>query len=320
MDRSKRLVTGLVATLAVISLVLTGCWSGATGSDSSAGMEPGAMPGQPTAPVTTEEYSSVADDGGPRDAVSVGERMLVRTATLDLRVDEVERALAELRGLTAQAGGEIAELSVSGAETLSSDRAPESAGPTYATVTIRVPAQSLDTLVEDLSGLGVVVSRTEGSSDVTEQAVDLEARLENLRAEERRLRTFLDRTTKVSELLEVQRELARVRGDIEAMDAQLTYLKRQVARATLQVSLSTPGPVAGTDVWFGFRDAFAAGVQGAVVIVGGMITALVASLPFMVLGALVVLFVRFIARRRRTVRTAETAPSEHAQGPGADDA
>ena len=87
-------------------------------------------------------------------------------------------------------------------------------------------------------------------SDVTQQHVDLEARLKNLQAEEVRLRRFLDKATKVSEMLVIQRELSRVRGEIESMQAQIAYLDRQTAMATLSLALSAPGalvqPTGGT--------------------------------------------------------------------------
>ncbi len=169
-------------------------------------------------------------------------------------------------------------------------------------MTIRVPAERLESLRAEVGGLGTVVSESASASDVTEQAIDLEARLRNLRAEEARLRTFLSRTSKVSELLEVERELARVRGEIESMDAQLTYLERQAARATLTVSLSEPGPVVrpATGSW-GLREAITRGIQATASMVSTMITVAI-PLTFV---ALVVLAIGYPVRTLASPTRAE---------------
>lgn len=245
------------------------------------------------------EYSATEEGGaGASPSGAVAEPMIVRNGMMELRVEDVDESLAALRRAVATNQGEIADLSVSAGTPESSLRAPGASSPTFASITIRVPADRLDRLTEELAALGTVLSQSESSTDVTEQAIDMEARLKNLRAEEERLRTFLDRATKVSDLLEVQRELARVRGDIEAMDAQLTYLKRQVARATLQVTLSKPGPVTGPDSpWFGIREAFSRGVQGAFTVIQALITVLVAALPLAALVGLVVWAIVAVVRR-----------------------
>jgi len=238
------------------------------------------------------------------------------TASMDVRVDDLDESLAALRSSVAKNGGEVAELSVTSGEPPevpvpldASQGGSHVSGPSSAIVTIRVPAERLESLRAEVGGLGTVLSESASASDVTEQAIDLEARLRNLRAEEARLRTFLARTDKVSELLEVERELARVRGEIEAMDAQLTYLERQAARATLTVSLSEPGPVVQpvTGGW-GLREAITRGIQATASIISTMVTVAI-PLAFIALMALVIGYpVRTLLRRR--ARGATSAASE----------
>lgn len=264
-----------------------------------------------------EKYASVTEEArGAAEALTTPEPMIIRNARLELRVKDVSGSLAALRKAVAVHKGEIADLTVdagSGAPMRGQElgKSDAEAGPQFASVTIRVPADQLDALSVTIAKFGDVLSQSESSNDVTEQAIDLEARLKNLRAEEARLRTFLDRATKVSDLLEVQRELARVRGDIEAMDAQLTYLKRQVAKATLQVTLSKPGSVIGPDdPWFGLREAFTRGVQGALSVVQGLITFFVAALPLILLLAITLWILTSRLRKRRAQRAAGGAANE----------
>lgn len=251
----------------------------------------------------------VADDrflgaGEAAGAISAGP-MVIRNATVDLRVKSVDRALASLRTIVGSHDGEITELSASAGNggVVPLDASGASDEPQYASVVVRVAADKLSALVEALGELGTVVSQSESASDVTEQAIDMEARLKNLRAEEARLRSFLDRTQKVSELLQVEAELSRVRGEIESMDAQLTYLKRQVARATLTVTLSEPGSVAGPESpWYRLRQALSRGVQGAIGVVEMLVTFAIASLPLIVMGVLIAWLVTVLVRRRNRRR------------------
>ncbi len=324
---------------AVLAVVLTGsvllpagCLATNEGTD-TATRSAQVSPVAPPLPGVTSEYSG---DSGPvttpgdRSALTVedaakssaagddqapkpSEPMIIRNGSIELRVKDVEKSLPSVRAAAKANGADIAEMSLSGGSYAEPDGAARATSPSHATITLRVPAERLDALTSAIAKLGEVITQTETSSDVTEQAVDMEARLKNLRAEEARLRTFFERANKVDDLLAVQRELARVRGDIEAMDAQLTYLRRQVARATLVVTLSEPGPVAGPEnPWYGIREAFAAGVQGAIQVVKVLITLTVAALPLALLVAFATWVIVRLVRRSRAKRAAAWAAAQEA--------
>lgn len=321
MRHMKRVMT--YASVALAVLLLAGCWSGSDATESTSTDIAPSEVGSAWSPGVQEEaqkYAGSSDPGYSDDAeysaapqdgyrlVAGGtvstERMIITNSSLELRVDDVGSAVASLRAAVLANQGEIAELQLSGGdigEAPLGEGAPVRMSPSFASVIIRVPATKLEALTKSLGKLGTVVSQTESSSDVTEQAVDMEARLRNLRAEEDRLRSFLERTNKVSELLAVERELARVRGDIESMDAQLTYLNRQVAKATLSVTLSEPGSVTGTESpWYRLREAFAQGVQGAIQIVEMLVTLVVSIVPLVVVfGGLAWALIAGLRRRHR---------------------
>jgi hypothetical protein len=291
----------------------------ATGSAGSGGaVAPGTF-GASQPPASTQDLKA-ADEAalsspeasrsgvkGAGDALTAGvDAMVIRNANLDLRVDKVESALDAIRAAARRHGATITDLSVSGGNDggprplAESDAFPT---PASASVVLRVDAAKLDALEADVSKVGKVLSQGASASDVTQQYVDLSARLDNLKAEEARLRSFTAKATKVSDLLEIERELARVRGDIEAMQAQVDYLKQQTARATLTVSLTEPGPIVqpGGNDW-GFSDAIRRGIQGAATLLTGLITLLLALMPILVPAAIVWLVVR--ARRRRKATAA----------------
>jgi Flp pilus assembly protein TadB len=177
---------------------------------------------------------------------------------------------------------------------------------------IRVPATKYQAFIDEAAKLGKVLIQTENTDDVTQQHIDLKARLDNLRAQETRLREFFAKAKTVSEMLQIENELSRVRGEIESMAAQVAYLERQAAMATVTIELAEPKPLVrpgGVD--WGVGTAFTSSVRAFV----GTLNVLIVMLgPILAIGLFIVLpayligrFVWRVVRKRRAARTA-TAP------------
>ena len=183
-------------------------------------------------PFTTEpaRQGFVKDAQPTVSAKSVAPRQpsVIRTATLRLVASDFNSARASVESIVTQAGGFLDQMTVNGA--------PGSAQ--VLTGTLRVPADGLRDALAKLRQLGQVTEDTQGSEDVTDQLVDLEARLANARATEQRLNDILkNRTGKLSDVLEVEREVSRVRLEIEQMDAQRVNMGRRVAYATITLQI-----------------------------------------------------------------------------------
>jgi hypothetical protein len=104
---------------------------------------------------------------------------------------------------------------------------------------LRVPATQLDATLSDIKGLGRTEKESQGGEEVTQQYVDLQARLANAQHTEQRLTDILrQRTGKLADVLAVEMQISRVRGEIEQMEAQRKTMKNQVDYATLTVTLS----------------------------------------------------------------------------------
>jgi hypothetical protein len=166
--------------------------------------------------------------------------MLIRTGSIRLRAEEVKKAFEEAAGIVRGANGYIADSNFSSEE-----------GPDYATMTVRLPAEGLDSVIERIARLGIVLHKQLGAEEVTEEYVDLSSRKRNLEREEERLLELLKRAGKVKELLEVEQTLARVRGEIEVIAGRMRYLENRVALSTLTIELQgpQPQPTAGGPVW-----------------------------------------------------------------------
>ena len=154
---------------------------------------------------------------------------VIRTARLTIVAKDFGGVRAAVETVVSQAGGFIDQMTVTGDNTTARDLRG----------TLRVPGDRLAGALAGLRQLGQVVEDTQGSQDVTDQIVDLDARLMSARATEQRLTELLrNRTGKLSDVLEVEREIARVRLDIERLDAEKTNMGRRVTYATIDINVA----------------------------------------------------------------------------------
>ena len=160
--------------------------------------------------------------------------MIIRTGSARVEVDSLESAIGAVRALAQRMGGHVANVIVqSGAEQLRS-----------ALLELKVPAARFDETIGGLEGLGEVESVEVNAEDVGEEYVDVTARVTNARRlEERLIQLLANRTGKLEEVLAVERELARVREEIERMDGRLRYLRTRVALSTVSITVHEPPPL-----------------------------------------------------------------------------
>jgi len=151
------------------------------------------------------------------------ERSVIRSGNLELRGKDLSHIKSEIDRLVHVANGWVESWAVTDTR--------------YLSMTLRVPEASLDDTMNQVSTLGRVVSRSLRSQDVTEEVIDLEARLNNLRALRDRLKAYLDRASDLKEILEVERELTRVQTEIEAIEGKLKVLRSRVSMSELRVTV-----------------------------------------------------------------------------------
>ncbi|GGQ16842.1 DUF4349 domain-containing protein [Streptomyces mutabilis] len=276
--RSARPVPALAAVLLAAALALTGCSaggdSGASGADSAAGeAAPPAMNDRQGAAGGKAEGAGAS--APPKAAAS----HVIRTASLTVQVEDVHKALAEARDTTENAGGYV------GDETTGRD----GDGHERTRVTLRVPVDSYQDVLDDLEGAGKLLNRNAEAEDVTDQVVDVESRIKSQRASVVRVRELMDRATKLSDVVTLEGELSSRQAELEALLAQQASLKDRTGLATITLSLSeTPVERAEKDDDPGFTDALAGGWDAFVTMLRWMAVAVGAVLPFAVVAALLV--------------------------------
>src|SRR6202158_2190428 len=171
------------------------------------------------------------------NAGSVAPTMVIRTGQAFVEVDKVDPAMRKIRQLAAQVGGYITNSSISGGR----DQIRQ------ATLELQIPAPKYDQAVGLLSTIGKVETVSSTAQDVGEEFVDVTARVTNSKRLEERLITLLaKRAGKLDEVLRVERELARVREEIEGYEGRLRYLSTRVATSTLTITVHEPAPILGS--------------------------------------------------------------------------
>jgi hypothetical protein len=270
-------IVGAVAALALA--LLTGL--GALGGSSSQGgvLEPSypdfGAPDKGAGPsIRTPE---LGDTGTSRDDSAAN---IVRYGNIFLEVTDADDALMRVTKLVESAGGYLSASSRSGEdENLN------------LSATFKVPEAKFSEVMASLRAEGKTLHEDISSYEVTMQVVDLEARLKNLRASEAAFLDLLNRAESVADVVAVQTELSRIRGDIESYDSQLNALKDQVAMSSISVTMQLPvSPVdaASGNFDFGYEisNALANLINVGRAVLTAAINIVVIGIPILLIGGL----------------------------------
>jgi hypothetical protein len=219
-------------------------------------------------------------------------RYVIRTGQLALEVERFDDAARRLLQIAEGAGGFVAESATS-----------DQGGMRRGTYVLRVPAARFGDVVRDVEGLGTVQRRQVSGQDVSEEFVDLEARIRNLERQEARLLSFMDRATRIPDLMAIENEVARVRGEIERLTGRHRLLANRVEMATVHAELGEKPKAAPGGFWDVDRTiarveaAFLATVRQMLAVVEAVVAVAAGLLPLALLAAAVWAVVRRTGRR-----------------------
>ena len=267
-----------IATVAVVLVV--GC-SGP--SDGESGGADGGGAG-----AVSDEGGAAGDDGG---AAVDADRQVITNASATLAVDDPAEGAQQVSQLVESAGGRVDERTE---QTATGD----DDGGAYADLVVRVPADALTDVLADLEELGEVASVSVSRSDVTGQAVDLDARISALQTSVARLQTLLDEAPTTEALLAAEGALSGRQEQLESLQSQRALLADQVELSTLRVHLQPPGvaPPGGPD---GFVDALGTGWNALVSAAGAAVVVFGVLLPWLLVAAVIGVVVLVPLRRAR---------------------
>ncbi|MDL9980031.1 DUF4349 domain-containing protein [Microbacterium candidum] len=331
-------VVGAVAAVLVVAIaIVPAAGLIGFGSASSSGAfvvapqpaKPGALPNNGAADAISGGSGSAGSSGSSGSNSSSGstttsQRAVVTTATATLRVDDVRTSAARIGAAAKAQDGYVQSMNIgqtgvtplpatgSGIQSPANGglvpmpggstdtAAPPASG---AWITVRVPADKLDDLVTSLAGLGQVEASTIDRQDVTDQTIDLQARVAASEASVARLTELMGKAGSVADLLAAESALADRQATLESEQQQLKALDDQVAMSTLTVTLlpqaaATPANAAG------FGSGLVAGWNALVASLNGVVVVIGFLLPWLAVAAVIALIVWGIVvlRRRRRAR------------------
>jgi hypothetical protein len=278
---------GLAATL---TLVIGGCAEeGPAGRHNSS---PSATPAERgTPPAGTP--AQVDDKTKAPARAPAAPRKIIYDARVDLLVESLNATEQAILNLIKLHDGFLAE----------SDQSSVTRTQRSATWRVRVPVDHFDAFLAAVNHLGEVRQNHVGSQDVTEEFFDLEARIRNKQEEEKRLLKHLaDSTGKLEDILAVERELSRVRGEVEQMQGRLRFLANRADLSTVTIEATEWQdfkPPAPATLQAQIGRTFSRSVESLVDFSKALLLVAVAIAPWLPLVVLVILLARWIARFRR---------------------
>jgi hypothetical protein len=223
--------------------------------------------------------TSITVIGGPDrsdNTTDIPARKVIRNAELDLESESPEQVQQAITTIAESAGGFVVESNQSSSDTQAAVR-------DIVNMTVRVSAEKFGLVLEEIRKAGGrIVTESVKGQDVTEEFIDVEARLRAKKALEAQVLDIMKRASSIDQAMNVQAQLADVRADIEKIEGRKRFLENQSALSTIKLRIQTPKVFAASSQGFGGRlsDSFESGLAVAFNFILGLITVVVAVLPF----------------------------------------
>ena len=276
MNRKKVLIISSGIIVLVVASFFVGTFYAPYGAISG-GSLPSVMTQTQSGPIYTEMR---------KDLSTPQERTVIYNAQLSLEANDVQGTLQKIRALAEGYGGYVA----------SSSRSTYGAQG-RADIAIRVPKDKFQAAIQQIETYGKVLDEGTTSEDITQQYIDLKARVNNMQRQEERLREILDMAKTVDEILRVESELERVRGEIDSLQGQINYLEGNVEMSLITVTLTEPAPPF-TPPGMDWGETLEIAISGLFTVIRGMIIVVVSLIPVVI----VAVPIYYLYKRRKQQR------------------
>lgn len=260
-----------------------------------------------TKPVSLQKADEVQSQSQATD------RKIIRNGNLIIEMDEPQDGLRKITSIAESLGGFVVT-----SEFKQNDSRAVGKPTQVVTIIVRVPSHQFNAALEGIRPLGQVIQEKSEGQDVTEEYIDLEARIRTKKALEAQFMEIMKRASRVTEALEVQSQIADVRGEIESLEGRRRFLENRAALSTINITLQTSTPIVTATTsgfWHDVKQAFGDGVDAGASILGGLIRFFIVMIP-VTLFILLPLFLigRFLFRRiRRATRKQPPIIEPHTQ-------
>ncbi|MGC5018562.1 DUF4349 domain-containing protein [Micromonospora sp. DT47] len=281
------------AALGLAVLLLAGCGAGGDSADSNGSRADAPAGG---APAGGAAEPGKAGAGAPD--LRVDQRSIIYTGTMRVQVDDVEGAARKAVAAVTAAGGFVG-----------GDQRRSVAADAEAELELRVPAAKFTALIDELATYGRQQRREVRTQDVTEETVDLDARITTQRARVESARKLLARATSISELVSLEEDVARREADLASLEAKKRRLADLTALSTITVTfVGKDASTAEEETDTGFLVGLRGGWRVFVASMSILLTVLGAVLPWLLTFGVPLVVLMVVLRRRRRRRPAPPAP------------
>jgi len=274
----------LTVVLAIFMLSIIGCSNDDNSRMATMMSSDYAMSSPAIAPLTEiENYSK----GSPEPRIQIN-------GNISLEVQNISAALEQTRALVVQYGGNI-----------TSSDSGESFN-RYANISALIPRDSFYELIEAVKNIAMKVTNENiNSNDVTEEFIDIEAKLNVMKKTEKRFITLLSETANVEEVMSVERELMRLRGEIDSLEGRMKYLNKTTDNSVLNIYMTEKVPIIGSG--WNFSDSLDNSVRAMVSFSKHLANFLIGIIVFspILIGTIFIIFLvykygkRYVPRRKK---------------------
>jgi len=242
--------------------------SSSTGTSSGSGYSGKATTGQAATSLTTQNATTPVPGEGPKVIRTANLSLEVRNGTFDSAYDNLVNTMLDLKGY------------VSGTDAQADTGALRSG-----TLTFQVPEASFQEALTRIRKLGTVKQIHVGGQDVSLQYVDLQARLDNAKAQRDQMLTLLQQAHSIQDIIAVQTQITQISLQIEQLQGQINYFDHATAFSSISVDLREAAVTAAAPDTWGFRDAASAALHGFVYDIDYFLVGLGYAAPFLILLA-----------------------------------
>lgn len=296
--------TGAVlASLIVATWVLAGC--SASSDDASLSTADSAVTDSANALEASAGDSKAEAPTTDAAAMVTADRSVIVRGAMYMTVEDPIAAADRAAGIVQNSGGRI---------DARSETAPYEGNGGSASLTLRIPSDNLEPVVDNLRDLGTVDEFSTNSNDVTTQVTDLEAHISTLRASTTRIEALLLDAKDISDIIKLENELDGRQAELESLEARQRGLDDQVSMSTINLSLTTEPVVIIDDEPKTFWDGLESGWNGLAGFLSGGLVAVGLLLPWLALAALIILAAVVAVRtaKSRKARRAAGSPDDQA--------
>ena len=219
------------------------------------------------------------------------EKKIQKNANISIEVKSIEESIAKANQIILKYEGDV----------ISTNRGGMDFGQPYANIRLKVPNQSLDDAVKELKSLSSkILSENIYTNDVTEEFIDVEAKLNIMKSTEKRFNDLLVDAKNVEEVIKVEKELMRIRGDIDSLEGRLKYLSQTTDTSEINLNLNEEVPITG-EKW-SFNESFSSALKNFSSFAKSLadfLINLIVFIPVIIIMLIIIVIVRIIRKRRK---------------------